>query len=106
MKRISIAALVVLFALAGARSLRADDAAVKAILGKALKALGGEAKLAKAKAIQFQAKRKMSFGGNETEFTMATTVQELDQRRTQFESEFNGNPFKAVTVLNKDKGWG
>src|SRR5437588_842642 len=105
MVRFSVAALAFIFALAGGHALRADEAEVKAVLDKAIKALGGEEKLAKAKALKFKTRETISFNGNDSEVSGETTVQGLHQRRSEFEGEFNGNKFKGVTVVNNDKGW-
>jgi hypothetical protein len=82
-----------------------DDKDTKAILDKAIKALGGEEKLKAVKAASWKAKGKISFGGNDNEFSSQTTIQGLDQFRQEFEGEFGGNKVKGITVLNGDKGW-
>src|SRR5690242_6657035 len=105
MMRFSVATLAFLFMLAGGHALRADEAEVKAVLDKAIKALGGEEKLAKAKALKFKTKGTITINGNDSEVSGETTVQGLQQRRSEFEGEFNGNKFKGVTVVNNDKGW-
>lgn len=83
----------------------ADDKDGKAILDKAIQALGGEAKLSKVKAATWKAKGKITFNGDDNEFTSSTTVQGLDHFQSTFEGEFGGNKVKGVTVLAKDKGW-
>lgn len=83
----------------------ADDKDTQAILDKAIKALGGEEKLSKIKAVTWKIKGKITFDGNDNEFTGATTVQGLDHFRSTFEGEFGGNKIMGVTVLAKDKGW-
>ncbi|MDR3633333.1 MAG: hypothetical protein P4L84_05805 [Isosphaeraceae bacterium] len=102
MKPFTSALLVAAFALSPAR---ADDAGAHAVLDKAIKALGGEEKLAKASALTWKAKGKITFNDNTNEFTSHATVRGLDHYRSEFEGEFNGNPIKGVTVLNGDKGW-
>src|SRR5262249_39611545 len=82
-----------------------DGKGVDAILDKAVKALGGEDKLSKAKTFTWKGKGKINFGGMESAFTSQTTVQGLDRVRAEFEGEFGGMPIKGVTVLNGDKGW-
>jgi hypothetical protein len=84
---------------------RADDKDVKAVLDKAVKALGGEDKLAAAKAATWKTKGKVTFGGNDIDFTGSVTVQGLDHFRQENESEFMGNKVQRVTVLAGDKGW-
>lgn len=96
------AAVVVSF---GARVWAADDADVKAILDKGIKALGGEEKLSAIKAATWKSKGKISFGGNDSDFTSQATVQGLDHYRTEFEGEFGGNKVQGVIVLAGDKGW-
>src|SRR5262249_4954677 len=86
-------------------AVRADDGDAKAVLDKAIKAKGGEAKLSMGKAATWKTKGTFSFGGNESNFTAQTTIQGLDQLRGEFEGDFMGNKFMAVTVLNGDKGW-
>src|SRR5262245_20222790 len=83
----------------------ADDKDVKAILDKAIKALGGEEKLSKVKAASWKTKGTISFGGSDNEFTGTSTVQGLDHLRSTFEGEFGGMKIEGVTVLAKDKAW-
>ena len=78
-----------------------DEKDVKAILDKALTALGGEEKLSKVKAASWKAKAKINFGGNETGFNSETTVQGLDHFRSTFEAD----NFAGLTVVHGDKGW-
>ena len=94
---------VVVSSLAGVA--RADDQEVKAILDKAIKALGGEARLGSADAFSSKSKGTFTFNGNESQFTSVTTVQGLDHFRSEFEGEFGGNKVMGVTVLSGDKGW-
>lgn len=83
----------------------ADEADPRAVLDKAIKALGGEEKLGKVEAVRWKTKGTVSFGGNENEFTGETTAKGLDHLRSTFEADFGGNPFKGVSVLAGDKGW-
>jgi hypothetical protein len=80
----------------------ADDST--AVIDKAIQALGGEANLAKVKAASWKSKNKIVFNGNENTGTGAVAFQGLDHYRQEFEGDFNGNHFKAVTLLNGDKG--
>ncbi|HUY33947.1 MAG TPA: serine hydrolase domain-containing protein [Pirellulales bacterium] len=83
----------------------AGDSDAKAVIDKAIQALGGEANLGKAKVIVWKSKGKFHFGGNESDFTGQTTIAGLNRFRQEFESEVNGDPIKGVTVLDGDKGW-
>jgi hypothetical protein len=105
MKRFLGAMLVAALACALGGSAQADDKDVQSILDKAIKALGGEQKLAKIKAATWKTKGKISFGGTDNPITTESTVEGLDHFRGDFEGEFMGNTIKGVTVLAGDKGW-
>src|SRR6516225_4444171 len=85
----------------GTQTRAADDKDTKAILDKAIKALGGEEKLAKAKAATWKTKGKISFGDNDNAFKGEVSVQGLDHSRQEFEGDLG----KFVMVLAGDKGW-
>jgi hypothetical protein len=98
--------LAIAFVVSGlALPLRADEQAAKAILDKGIKALGGEERLKKAEALTWKSKGKLTFGDNENEYTAQAIAQGLDHYHSEFNSEFNGNPFKAIAVLKGNKGW-
>jgi hypothetical protein len=84
---------------------RGEDNDANAILDKAIKALGGEAKLRKAEAIAWKAKGKSIRDGTEYPFTNESIAQGLNRFRLEFEDEIDGNRIKGVTVVNGDKGW-
>lgn len=84
---------------------QADEKQAQAIVAKAIQAIGGEAKLAKAKAISWKTKGTLHFGDNANKYTAQATVAGLDKFRQEFEGEFGGNPVKGVVVLDGDKGW-
>ncbi len=81
------------------------DNEVKAVLDKAVKALGGEEKLAAVKATETKGKGTISIGGNESKMTMHSVVQGTDHVRMRFEATFGDMPIKGVVVLAGDKGW-
>jgi len=83
----------------------ADDKQVKATLDKAIKALGGEAKLAKVKGLTWKGKGTITIADNDAEFTNQATAEGLDRIRAQFDGEFGGNKVTGVTVINGNKGW-
>jgi hypothetical protein len=100
------AVVAVVLVLGPGRSVRADDAKdAQAVIDKAVKALGGAEKLGAVKAATWSAKGKLSFDGNDNEFTSKSTVQGLDHFRQEFEGEFGGDKIKGVSVLAGDKGW-
>lgn len=100
-------AMLVMALVAGMSApVRAADAQdTNAILDKAIKALGGEENLSKAKAATWKTKGTITFMGSDNQVTTQTSVQGLDRVRQEFEGEFGGNPVKGVTILAGDKGW-
>jgi hypothetical protein len=106
MARFLGAFLVSVFVCSLAGPVRAADANdAKAIVDKAIKALGGEEKLSKVKVATWKSKGTITIMGNESPITTQTTLQGLDHIRQEFELEFNGNQVKGMTVLAGDKGW-
>jgi hypothetical protein len=83
----------------------ADDQDAKAVIDKAVTALGGAAKLGAAKAVVWKTKGKMHRNDSDNEFSSKVTAQGIDHFRQEFEGDFNGNPIKGVTVLDGDKAW-
>lgn len=83
----------------------ADEKDANPILDKAIAALGGEAKLAKAATATWKAKGTITFNDNESLLQTHTTVDGIDRHRAEFTGEFNGNEVKGVTVLNGKKAW-
>ena len=85
---------------------RADEAQSKAVLDNAIKALGGETKLAKAAAFSRKTKGDDHLWWQRKSCSPANSIyQGLDRYQSTFEGDFGGNKFKAATVLNGDKGW-
>ena len=105
MKRFPGVLVLAVFATGLMTQTRADEAEAKAVVDKAIKALGGEEKLAKVKAYSTTSKGKVFFGGNEMPFTGKATLEGTEKFRSEFNGELNGNAFQGVTVLNGDKAW-
>ncbi len=84
---------------------RGDDKEVAAVLDKAIAALGGEEKLAKAGTATWKGKGTITFGDNDNPFKSTTTIQGIDKHRAEFEGTFNDNDVKGLTVIAGDKGW-
>ena len=98
--------LAVCLALAAGNPARADDQAdMKALLAKAIKAAGGEKKLANIKAMTYKFKGKFYGMGQESDYTAETAVQFPDQSKTTITAEANNMTFTFVMVFNKNKGW-
>jgi hypothetical protein len=98
-------ALSMVLVVGSAGRVTADESQPDAVLDKAIKALGGEAKLAKATAFSRKTKGTFLFGENKNDFTSEATVQGLDRYQSTFEGEFGGNKVKGVVVLNGETGW-
>lgn len=105
MRTILAATLAILFVFSASPARSADDKDALAVIDKAIQALGGEAKLSKAKGFTWKTKGKFIFGGNESTFSSQATAAGLGHYKSEFEGEFGGNTVKGVTVLDGDKGW-
>lgn len=98
--------VAVLLAVALAGPARADDAKdVTAILDKAVKALGGEEKLSKAKGFTLKAKATLTFMGMDIELETAVTSKGVAASRQEFAGSFGGMDIRGVTVLAGKDGW-
>jgi hypothetical protein len=82
-----------------------DARDTRAILDKAIKAMGGEQNLGRVKAFTARARGKLNFGGMTTDFTVESTVSGLDHVRSVFSGEFSGNKVEIVTVVDGNNGW-
>src|SRR5260221_2330981 len=101
MKKLLVSAIAMCIMFAQGPSLRADDTAdTKAIVDKAIKALGGEEALSKVKIATWKDKGTITFNGADNETAGETTMQGLDHFRQVFTGEFNGTKFKGVTILS------
>jgi hypothetical protein len=86
--------------------LRADDQAdAKAVVDKALKAMGGEAKVAKFKAGTWKGKATAQEGGKEIILISEGTWQGTDKLHLDAEVTIGGQTEKVLAVINGDKGW-
>jgi hypothetical protein len=103
MTRQLVAALVLILVASHGTLTRAQDA--KSVLDKAMKAMGGEKKLAEIKAVNWKGKGTLTFNGEDNPFTSETTLSGLDHLRSSFEANIMGNEIKATTVVAGDEGW-
>jgi hypothetical protein len=101
MTRLLGAALTTAFVFAISGAARADEADPKAIIDKAIKALGGEDKLGKVESFSWKSKGTISFNGNENETDGLFTAKGL----THYRRESKNDQFHVVVVLAGDKGW-
>jgi hypothetical protein len=101
MKRHTTILLLTTISFAALGPARADDQDAKAILDKAIKALGGEEKLKKASVHSWKAKGKLHLGGEERDIESQATASGLDH----FRREFTLPQFSGIVVIDGDKGW-
>ena len=84
---------------------RAEEGDSKAVIAKAIKAMGGEEKLTKAlKGHTVKEKGILSIMGGDNPISIEVTVAGLDKYRSKFKGEFGGMEIEGVTVLSGDKG--
>jgi outer membrane lipoprotein-sorting protein len=104
-KTLCLTAAVVL-GLAAAGAARADEKAdARAVIEKAVKALGGEEKVAAKKAVTFKTKGKFYGLGDGIDYTGEFSVQPPDKIRMQIDSSANGMKFTLVIVFDGKQGW-
>jgi outer membrane lipoprotein-sorting protein len=82
---------------------QADEA--KELVAKAIKACGGEAKVAPLKAATCKAKANIQDGNMQVSATIDAAWQGIDQHRFTVAAEFGGMTKNMVIVINGDKGW-
>jgi hypothetical protein len=106
MRSLVLASLVVCLHLTAA-PLRADDTQkeAQAVIDRAIKAAGGEAKLKKTPAFTFKGKGTASEGGNEISFNFEGSGRGIDQARLEMELSAAGQAEKVLVVIHGDKGW-
>jgi cell division protein ZapA (FtsZ GTPase activity inhibitor) len=94
------------FVLAFIYPLRADDSgAAKEIVGKAIKAVGPEEKIAKLKALTIKFKGKIQQMGMEIPFAGEVIAQGADQNKVSIDIDVNGQKTATNTNHNRKKGW-
>src|SRR5262249_25818005 len=78
---------------------------VRSIIDKAIRAHGGEEKLAKVKAVRAKSKGTIHFGGARAAYTNAESWQLPDRIKVVTEIDNQGQKLRMIQVLNGDKGW-
>ena len=84
---------------------RADEKEAKAVIDKAIKAIGGEEKLSGVKAFSARGKGTIAIEGTDIDFTFEVTAQGTEKHRTTYEGEVGGNKFAGASVVDGDKAW-
>ena len=83
----------------------AQDQECRAVIAKAMKAVGGEDRLAKIKATHTKAKGVLSAMGMDLEFTLETFGQSPDKIRVVLDLNINNMNIQILQVFNGPKGW-
>jgi hypothetical protein len=106
MRRLSIVAFLASIAFGVGAPARADDKDdAKAIIEKAIKALGGEDKLGKFKASTWKGKGKVYIMKDVIEYTGKWAAQSPDRFSVAINADYKGTPFKQTQVLDGDKAY-
>jgi hypothetical protein len=85
---------------------RADeDAAAKAVLAKALQAMGGETKLSKLQGVTFKVKGTLDIQGIQVDLSGEWSLQGLDRARWEVEATVMNRTETATLLLVGDKAW-
>ncbi len=89
-----------------AGGVRADEQAeMRALVGKAIKAAGGRDKLAKTSAATVKGKGTVSVNGMEIALTFDLSLQDLHQAKLEMQAEVNGNNETFILVIDGGQGW-
>jgi hypothetical protein len=100
-----VCALAVLLG-AGGRLWSGDESAARAVIAKAIEALGGEGKIGKFNAVVMKGTGKFYGMGDEgVPFTGEWDAQGADQMRIRLEGKAMDQTFVLTKVVNGDKGW-
>ncbi len=92
--------------LAGAGFVRADNQAdTKPLIDKAIKAMGGEAKIAKLKAANWKGKITGQENGQEFTVSYDGSLQGWSQYRIDAQATVGGMTMNGIIVINGDNGW-
>jgi hypothetical protein len=87
--------------------LRAGDnkAEIKQVLDKAIKAAGGQAKVARLRAVTFKGKADLTIGDEQINLNHEVSARGWDKYRVQLEVQSNGRNVTILLVMNGDKAW-
>lgn len=106
MRSIWCAPVVAGLVLMNASAARADDQAeLRALIDKSIKAMGGAEKITKYEAGTWKAKGKFYGLGDGIDYAGEWHGQGTDKARFTIDIEVMGIKVKSTQVLNKDKGW-
>jgi hypothetical protein len=98
-------ALGLLLAMA-AQSSADDQADISAVIGKAVKAMGGQDRASRLQIATWKGKTIQQRGGKAITIVHEASVQAWDKYRVDVEVQAAGQSRKLLGVINGDKGWG
>lgn len=104
MSRTRVLVIVLVASLGSANLASADDAA-RAVIDKAIKALGNKDVVTKYKAQTFKAKGKLYNIGDGVDFSGEWAIEIPDKMHARLEVDINGMKLTIVRVWNKGKIW-
>ncbi len=105
MRTLTLAACGVCAWLALAAPARAQDNECRAVIARAMKAVGGEEKLAANRAHYLKGKGTIAVMGMDLEFTIEIWDQQPDKQKAVIEINVMNMNFTITQVYNGDKGW-
>jgi hypothetical protein len=91
---------------AAAQSAADDQADIALLIGKAVKAMGGQEKLSKLHAASWKGKLTHQLGDKTLTIVHEASVQAWGKYRIEAELQAGGGSRKILAVINGDKGWG
>ncbi|HYT94144.1 MAG TPA: hypothetical protein VEL76_35840 [Gemmataceae bacterium] len=104
MRRVVVLSVAALLWLGWVLSARAQEDESRAVVAKAIKAMGGEKLLASLKAAHLKAKGKAHMP-MEFPFTAELLIQEPDKTKFVIDAEIMGMNIQVIRVVNGKKGW-
>lgn len=82
-----------------------DDAQLREVIAKAIKAQGGEENLTKYKGVITKSKGKVYAFGDGAEYTGEFALQLPNRMRVEVQSKFGDQAFTFLQILDGNKGW-
>jgi hypothetical protein len=97
--------LVVLLATGGLLRAGGNEAEIKQVLDRAVKAAGGRDKFAKLQAVTWKGKADFTVGNEQISLTHEGSAEGWDKYRVELQAQVNGNNAMILVVLNGKKAW-
>ncbi len=102
----AVLGLVAFFSLSGCSHANDKHKDAQAVIDKAVKAMGGAEKLARAEMVTYKVKLKSEAGGAGSEMTFQILEASAGRERSEMERDAgDGEIIKSLTVMNGEKVW-